>query len=293
MADLTQQMGNPINPVAPETNRLQALKNLAANIPVANSRVAAGQQAARDLQLQKAVAAAPAGTGAKAAQGIGEQQAQTAGQQMIQNAQQGIQQTGQVGQLGLAEQARQNQSTAFGEQMGAQQQAMDNTQRLANISEKAKQDLYDKQMQFQKDENGRTVFNAIQMADYAATTAQSQQQYQNYAQQAQDLNQKNLEVMQTAYENVIEDLNNKYEAAKQQGDQDTMREVAQKKHDADVAMQDAKNKAANNSAAWSAGGTIIGAVAGAVIGGPAGAMVGASAGGALGTIAGNTIGAQQ
>lgn len=291
MADMTQQPTNPYQTqVDPgQSPTMLALKNLAKALPAANSAVATGQQSARDMQLQQAVAGAPQGTNTAAAQQLGQQQGQEAGQQMIQRAEQGVGEAGAIGQTGLQAQAVQNQGQIIGQQQGATQQQTDNVQRLASLSEGVKQQLYDAQMQFQKDQNGRTIFTANQLADYTAMTAQNKQVFEAQAQQANQLNQMSLEATQTAYQKVAEDLTQKYQIAKQAGDEKQAEAIAQQKHAADIAMQQAQANAANNSAAWAAGGMIVGGVAGAVVGGPAGAAVGASAGGALGTLAGNTV----
>lgn len=285
MADNVQQPTSP---------RLLALQNLAGQLPVANSRIAQGQQAARDMQLQAAVAKAPASSSniTRSAQDTGAQVAQNVGTQMVQNAQQQIQQQGQVGQLGNQEQQQINQAQVFGLQQGAREQAMDNVQKLASISQEAKQELYDQTMQLQKDEAGRTFFNERQLADYARLNAQSDEDFKNKAQQAEQVSKRNLQAMETAYNLVQEDLNQRYDLAKQRQDQATMKQIQEMKIAADRQMTKERNRAANNAAAWQAGGTIVGAVAGSFIpipgvGTAAGAMMGASLGGAAGGIIGS------
>lgn len=278
----------PTDPNQPQSNKLQALQNLSNQLPVANSNVAQGQAAARNMQLQQAVAAAPSTANIKqTAQQTGAASAQQAGSEMIQNAQNEVKQQGAVGQVGLQQQQQDVAGQVAGQQQGLAQQQMDNVQKLASIDEGAKQELYDKQMQFQKDQDGRTMFNTIQLADYARLKSQSDEQYQNYAQQAQQLEKRNLQVMEAAYNKVAEDLNQKYALAKQKGDQQTQLQVAAMKREADAAIERAKSRAANNQAAWTAGGTVVGAGVGAIAGGPAGASTGASVGGALGGLGGS------
>ena len=282
-----------------QTPRMTALQNLARQLPVASSRIAAGQQAARDMQLQQAVGAAPQGAAATGtAQQLGAAQAQTAGQQAVQRAQTGVAELSQIGGAGLQEQARANQQQIAGMQEGLQQQQMNNVQRLAAVNEDAKKQLYDKQMQFQRDQNGMIQFNAIQMADFATTQAQNQQQYQNWAQQAYDMNQKDLQAVQTAYQKVTQDLDQKYKLAQQNADEATMAQIAQQKAAAEQAMKNKENAAKNNMEAWKTGGTIVGTVAGGIIGSiipgagtvagaAGGAMIGGAIGGGLGEMAGS------
>lgn len=269
------------------TPRMQALRNLSNQLPVANSQLAQGQQAARNIQLQQAVKAAPTTANTtQTAQQTGAAVAENAGKQLIQNAGQAIQQNGQVGSVINQEQAQQAQARTQGLQSSAREQAMDNVQRLAQVSEDAKKELYDKQMKFQKDEQGRTVLNERQLADYARVSAQNEQQYAQYAQSAQQINQRNLQAMENAYNLVKEDLVQKYAQAEQAKDQTTMREIAQMRIDADARIQQERNRADNNSAAWGAGGSVLGTAAGAVAtgGNPAGAKAGGALGGALGGI---------
>lgn len=276
-------VGTPGAPV--ESTRMQALRGLSNQLPVANSQVAAGQQAAQQMQLQSAVQAAGPKTQTTATgQDTGAAAAAQTGQQMVGNAQNSLAQNNQVGQLGLQAQGQQNQAEVSGLQLGSQQQQMDNTQRLAALSASTKAQLYDANIQFQKDETGRTLFNEAQLADYARTKAQTDEQFRNYSQTANQLTDRNLQMMNTAYAKIQEDITNKYQQAKQAGDEQLMQQLTKQKHDADMAMQEAKNKAANSTAMWSAGLGIAGAAAGSLAG-PAGAGVGYSAGSALGQMA--------
>lgn len=221
-----------------QSPRLKALQNLSNALPVANSRVAQGQQAARDIQLQQAVKAAPQGQNTtQAAQQTGAAAAQQAGQENVQRAQNMIQQQGQIGQLALGEQSQANQQNLAGQQLAAGEQQMNNVQRLAAISENAKQELYDKQMKFDKDEAGRTLFNEMQLLDYAKANAQTDEQYKNYAQEAQQLSNRNMQFMEAAFNKVMEDLNYQQKLAEQAKDNTAMMEIQAAK----AAMQDRMN----------------------------------------------------
>ncbi len=272
-----------------DTLRMQALRNLSNQLPVANAGIAQGQQAAQQMQLQQAVQkAGPKVQTTTTAQDTGAAAAANQGQQMIEGAKNSLQQNQQVGQVGLGEQQRQGQQEVAGAQQGLNQQQMDNVERLANLSEGTKQQLYDANMQFQKDEVGRTLFNEAQLADYAVTKAQNAEQFRNYQQQAEQMNKMKLDLMESAYAKITEDLNQKAAVANQKQDQQVALEIAQKKREADLEMQKARNKAANSAAMWTAGGTAAGAAAGS-FGGPAGAM----AGGSLGGAAGGAVASQQ
>lgn len=279
-------MADPIQAQAPMTPRMKALQNLSNSLPVANSQVAAGQAAARDMQLQQAVKkAAPTTNIPQAAQQTAESSAQAASQQMIQRAQDQVKQQGQVGQMGLAEQQQQSQSNVAGLQGGAKQQEMDNLQKFADVSAQAKKEMFDDQMKFQKDEQGRTLFNERQLADYAKLNAENDQEYRNYAQNAEQLNKRKLQTMEAAYKVAMQDLQHKQAIAEQKKDQQAQLEINYIRKSIEEQMAKEKAKAANRTAAFQTGGAIIGGVAGGVFGGPAGAMAGASAGSAVGGIA--------
>lgn len=275
--------------------RSKALQNISNALPVANAQVAAGQNAARQMQIQSAVRGAPAGAGTATAQTTGAAVAENAGQQAIQSAGQAVQQQGQVGQLGIAEQARQNQGEVQSLASGAKENEIANVERLAAIDSRAKDELYDKQMNFAQDENGRTLFNEQQLADYARISARSDQEYQNYAQAAKQASDRKLQMMETAFHKIEADLNYKYAQAKQAGDQAAQQQIAQQQAENAARMEREKARASNSAAAWNAGGQIVGAVAGGVLGSvvpgigtAVGATAGAGLGGALGSLAGGT-----
>lgn len=273
-------MADPVQTMSP---RQKALQNLSNQLPVANQRVAQGQQAARDMQLQQAVQKAPAGQNiTQTAQQTGAAAAQNAGAQMVEQAQNQVKQQGQIGQIGLAEQQQQAQANVAGLQQGAKEAAMSNVQKFAQISEQAKQEMFDKQMQFQKDEQGRTFFNERQLADYAKLNAANDEQFKDYAQNAEQLNKRKLQTMEQAYKVAMADLNQKQALAEQKKDQQAQLQINAIKKEIEERMQRERARAANRAAAWQAGGTIVGAGVGAFAGGPAGAAAGAQVGGAAG-----------
>jgi hypothetical protein len=274
----------------PQTARMTALQNLQQQLPVASQKVASGIQAARDIQLQQAVAKAPTGGAiAPAAQQTAAAATAQTGQAQVEAAKQMVQQAGQVGQLQLGEQQMAAQQKTAQAQQAARQQEIMNVDRLGKLDMKAKQELYDKELEFKKDEAGRTIFNERQLADYAIRNAKSEEEYKSYAQQAQLLARRDLQATETAFNLVMEDLKQKWALAEQRKDQAAKEEIARMKAAAEAAMERKKAKAANSAAMWSSGGMIVGAVAGALIAGPggyaAGAAVGSQAGAGLGTLA--------
>ena len=283
----------------PQTNKLTALQNLQGQLPVASQRVAQGIQAARDIQLQQAVAKAPTGAAiAPAAQQTAAAAVQQTGQQQAQAAQQMVQQAGQVGQLQLGEQKMSGQQVVFGAQQAAEKQELDNVQRLSQLDMNAKKELYDNEISFKRDEAGRTLFNQRQLADYVKQNAVSDEQFKNYAQQAEQISKRNLQAMESAYNIIAENLKQQWAVAEQNKDQAAQKQIQEIKIELEKRMAKARARAANNMGAWTAGGTVVGAVAGGVAGSiiapgagtAAGAAAGASIGGALGSYAGSQQG---
>lgn len=282
-----------------QTPRMAALQNLQKQLPVASQKVASGIQAARDIQLQQAVAKAPTGAAiAPAAQQTAAAATAQTGAQQVEAAKQMVQQAGQLGQLQLGEQQLAAQQRAAQQQQAARQQEMTNVEKLGRLDMAAKQELYDKEMQFKKDEAGRTLFNERQLADYAIRNARSEEEYKRYAQDAELLAKRDLQATEAAFNLVMEDLKSKWQLAEQRQDQAAKEEIARIEAAAKAAMEKKRNKAANSAAMWSSGGMIVGAVAGAVaapftggaINPATGAMIGAQAGSGLGTLAQSAAG---
>lgn len=246
----------------PETPRMKALRNLAQQLPVANQQIAQGQQAARDIQLQQAVQKAPAQTAiTPAAQGTGAAMATEAGVQQVQRAQDQLKQGQQVGALGLQEQSRAAESRIAGQKAGLREQEMDNINRFAQISERAKQELFDKQMKFQKDESGRALFNTTQLADYAMLNARNEEQLRNYQQSVQLASKRKTELLQAAYNKMEEQLKFEYSKDKQKRDQEAEKIIAKRMSDMKKRIAESKAQGDSERAKWEA---ISGAFGGAV-----------------------------
>lgn len=279
----------------PQTTRMTALQNLQKQLPVASQKVAQGIQTARDIQLQQAVAKAPTGGAiAPAAQQTAAAATAQTGTQQVEAAKQMVQQSGQLGQLQLGEQQMTAQQQIAQQQQAARQQEMTNAERLGRLDLAAKKELYDSEIQFKKDEAGRTLFNERQLADYAIRNARSEEEYRKFEQDAQLLAKRDLQATETAFELVMEDLRQRWAIAEQRKDQAAKEEIARIEAAARAAMERKRARAANSAAMWSSGGMIVGAVAGALIAGPggyaAGAAIGAQAGSGLGTLAQTAFG---
>lgn len=280
----------------PQTPRMTALQTLQNQLPVASQKVAQGIQAARDIQLQQAVAKAPTPAAiTPVAQQTAAAATAQAGQQQVEAAKQMVQQAGQFGELKAGEQQMAAQQQIAQAEQVARQQEMTNVERLGRLDMAAKKELYDSEIQFKKDEAGRTLFNERQLIDYAARNARSEEEYRNYAQRAEILNKRKLQAMETAYRIIEEDLRQQFALAEQRKDQAAKERIAQIRRDIQARVAREKNRAANRAAMWQAGGMIVGAAAGVAaapftagtINPVTGAMIGAQMGGAVGGLVGS------
>ncbi len=84
--------------------------------------------------------------------------------------------------------------------------------------------------------------------DYAASKAQSDEDFKNYANSANLIQQRNLQMMQVAQEKLMEKLKQEATRAEQDKDQKTAEEIKQMQYDINQKIGKAKNQAANENA---------------------------------------------
>ncbi len=277
-----------------QTQRQSGLATLAGQMPVRNQELADQQRAARALQLQQTVARMTpqqAPTAAQAA-GMGGAMAQQAGQEQVSRAGQMLETAGQVARLGQQETAIAGQQKLGALQEAARQQELSQVDRLAKLDAAAKTELFDRELTFRKDAANQTFFTERQLADYKRQSAASDEQFKNWANQAQNYHKRNIATLETMYRKLSEIAENDYRIGKQQLDQAARKEIEQLRIDTERRINNAKNKAANTAAKWQAGGTIAGAVIGSIIPG-AGTVAGAALGASFGGAVGGMVGAQQ
>lgn len=299
-----------------DSQKQSALRQLAASLPVANKQVAQQQAAARDMQLQQAVAAAPsAAPVASTAQNTGAAAATMAGQQQVQGAEQGLQQQGQVAQLGQQAGALQSQANVASLQAGAKDQQLDGIQKLAAISEDAKKEMYDSRRQFAQDQMGQKFSNERQLADYARMKSGSEDQWQDYVQQTDQIYDRKSQMLSSAQSKISTQLQFQQDEVNQIRDQLATRKMSEQERTAQqrilsdrlaqaerlraaenqlkisIAKEaaDKANRKARNAAIGSTVGAVAGGVAGS-FGGPGGTVAGATIGSSVGGAAGSQVG---
>ena len=263
-----------------------ALINALANsMPVANQKLQNQRKAAADLQLQQAVAAAPAAAPVQpSAAALGGASAQAIGTKQVAAAQQNVQQQANLGATAIADKAAQIQNNLTSVKQGIQQQQLGAEERFGNLSMQAKQQMFDSRKQFAMDENGRKFLNERQLLDYARASGIKDEQFRNYAASAEQAHRRNLQTLDVADQKIKAALKQAFATNEQGKNQELIRELSQRKADMEKRIADAKANAANNRGMWVAAGTVAGAVVGSIVPG-AGTAAGAAIGGALGGMA--------
>lgn len=276
--------------------RLEQLQQIGQQLPVANQRIASQQAAARNIQMQQQLGGMSANTGVPQAQQLGANVTAQAGNQALQNQQVQQQQMGQVAKMGLQEQQSLNQQDLASKQMQAEADSRKLDMQVSRLSADQKAQLFDNRMKFNYDKANQSYMDARQLSDWTRLNAQNEQQFENYKQQMDQAQSRELYTLQVASDKISQEMEQQSKLGIQQGSFATRERLLQAKFDLDKQIQDKKNKAANNRAMWTAGGTVVGAVAGGVLGSiipgagtAAGAMAGAAIGGGLGTVVGSQV----
>ena len=267
-----------------ETLRTQSLRKLAGQMPVANQQAAQQLQAGRQVGLQQAVSQAPGPiTKKQVQQGAAQQVTAASG---IQNQVAGAGQAAllDVGRATLQEQQTGNETALDARRLQLSQESRQSESGLAALGGQIKDQLFDRQLKFERAEDGRTLFNTTQLNDWAIKKATNGEDYKNKVQKMTQIHQKKMQVMQVATNKIAEQLTFEMNKKLQDRDQDFIMKLQEAKAAAEARYQKAVNKYKNGQAQWSSGGMIVGAVVGAYFG-PAGSAAGAKIGEGAGSMA--------
>lgn len=222
-------------------------------MPVRNKLIADQQKAARALQLQQAVSGMTpqqAPTAAQASQ-MGASMAQQAGQQQVERAATAVEQAGQLAKLGQQEQALAGAARLGAQEQELRESRLGQVERLAALDASAKQELFDRELQFKKDANNQTFFSERQLADYKRASATKDEEMRNWANTAQNIHKKNIATLEAMYNKMAEVEKNNFMVGQQKLDQAAQQELMELKRDTERRIANAKRKAANTSAMWS------------------------------------------
>lgn len=271
-----------------------ALSGLANAMPSQNKEIAKQQDAARAIRLQQAVSQMPtqAATQPQAAQQLGSQQAQIAGQQ-AQQQQAATQQTAQqVTQLA----AQQQQQAASGQTAAAEaalkREGIATESELSEKQRQVEDQIFQDQIQFQKDELGRTEYSQEQMMDLALWSAQSTEDFKDRVQTIEQEADKELALLQALHNSIETTLKGSFAMGEQQLDQASKERMVEVQRELQRRIEDRQKKAAKRGTYGQVGGLvggIGGGIVGGYLGGPVGAVAGAAAGSAAGTAGGTAM----
>lgn len=242
-----------------ESSTQRGLAAIAGNMPVRDKLIADQAKAARALQLRQAVAGmAPGAAPTKAAAAeMGAAVATTAGQQAVSAAGKQVETAGQLAKLGLAEQSQTGAEKLAAMQTAGRKEALDQTQRLAKLDQRAKQELFDKEMQFKVNAANEAQFSERQLMDYAVRNAQKAEDFTNWKQKSQMLHSRNLKILEAVEARLTQAIEQGYLDKENKLNQQQTRELAEIKQAFARRIAEAKAKAANTAAAWGAAGSLL------------------------------------
>jgi hypothetical protein len=232
-----------------ETLTQSALANVAGQMPVRNKLIADQQRAARMLQLQQAVASMPsaaAPTKEQAAQ-MGATVAAEAGKGAVNRAQQLLESSAQLGKLGQAETALAGEKKLGAATEAARKESLDQTSRLAALDDAAKREVFDRQLQFSKNQANQTQFTERQLLDYARLNAQKDEDFKGWQQRAEQLHRRNIETLKVIDARLTQALQQDYLNKGQKLDQQSRREIAALKQENARRLREAQAKGANTA----------------------------------------------
>lgn len=116
----------------------------------------------------------------------------------------------------------------------------------------AQGELFDGSMRFEQDELGRTVLNDRQLADYAVTSAKSQEELADYEQEVNQALERKQALLQQAFSILSQTEAQVFEREQTEANQDLQRRIAEAKQKLEADMAKLQNEAANSAAIWGA-----------------------------------------
>lgn len=275
------------------SNRSQQLDKLASRLPFENQQQAAQQQQAATTQLQQAVAQQPASAGPQQAQQMGAQAAAQQGQIQVQASQQAQNQQAQATQLQMQERSRQAADALNQLQRGLTSKERQLQKSINQLGRQYKNELFDKQLQFSKDELGRTQWQERQLADYALMKARSAEDLRDYEQKVRQFSQRRMKMLEVSLAKVKNALEQESQKNEQELNQGLKKRLGIAKVQLEQKIARERAEAANRGSMLSVGLGVVGAVVAGYFTGGAGAPVGYAAGSAIGTAAAGATAPQE
>jgi hypothetical protein len=183
-----------------------------------------------------------------------------------------------------SERQLQSREELFKRAMAIEEETQNNIKALTAIDAQVANEIFHSNLQFKKDELGRTLFNERQLADWAATKSRNQEELANYEQMSYHALEMRQQCLRVAQNRIQQALTQEFQKEQQARDQELMTLLQEAKAKLAEKQRKAQADAANKIGLWGAIGKITGGLTGLLIAGKEGAIAGASIGEGVGTI---------
>jgi len=269
-------------------------RNIAADMPRQNQRVATGLQEAAKMGVQAQLGQiGQAGQGPLSVQQVQQAGAQAAAQQgqaTLQAQQQQAQKAMQASQQAAKVEAEETQQRLREREFGIKKKANVLERQLGVYDEKLKNELFDKNIKFQKDELGRTLFNERQLMDYKIYSTKSKIEFRKFEQDMRNMSRRRIKMLDVSLAKIKQELRQQFDKDQLELNQEQKMRLLKAKQAIEEKIARAQANAANRASMFSSAGTIIGAGIGAILAVPTGGLsvaAGAAIGASIGTGVGN------
>ena len=230
-------------------NRLQMLNELSQRLPAANEKIRAQRQAAIGTGVQGAIqsaVAAPAGQPAPSASQIATAGRQAAGQEALQATQENQQIAGALGQQALQERSAEFQNQMARVKLDKQKRLFDRAQYINTLGGDLKAKLFDKNLQFAQDEQGRKFTNLTQLMDWSAQSARNLDEFKDRMQVIEQASAKKQAAMRAVHAKVLQAAKQGWAEGQQRLDQEQRRRLQQIASELEEKMRKEQRRAKNS-----------------------------------------------
>lgn len=235
-------------------SKLDALNELSTNISGIQSKAAKKLEDARNVQnanMLKGAAASSQGTGmstGQVAQAMAPQNVQAQAQVQQSAIATGVSLGMAEGQQRLKQQEQTYQQTLTTVQKEKEQILDSRRSALDAIGKGVTKQLFDEQMDFKKDELGRTMFNERQLRDAAIMTARTENEAQDRLQTMQQHSQTKIDIMTAAVNKLNTAVSRGWLVRQNELDFDHRKKLAKIAKEMQDKINKEKNKSANRGA---------------------------------------------
>lgn len=222
-------------------------------------------------------------------QQAGAQAAAQQGQSILQSQQVQAQKAMQASKQAAQVEADETQQRLREREFGIKKKANVLQRQLGVYDEKLKNEIFDRNIKFEKDELGRTVFNERQLMDYKIYNSKSKIEFRKFEQDMRNMSRRRLKMLDISLAKIKQELGQQFKKDQLEMDQAQKMRLLKAKQAIEEKIARAQARAANRAAMISSAGAIIGAGVGAVLAIPTGGLS-VGAGAAIGASIGQGVG---